>query len=605
MEPRSIVACLRLPPATVVPSCWNARTPKMIRYGAIGSDRCRTRRSAIVRSQIQPPITGGVMSIQARFISTCICAAVLAGVVRLPSLAVTGAPSQSAPGALSHAGSDTDGDASLLDRVGRLEERVNLALALKDERIDSINERSENVYKILQLVGVLAAAGLLFFSIRDMVLRWREGQRQRSIDEIVKDTMTLQKSAVQQQVQFGELHLAEARTNLRQQVEAVQNVNEVIEVVRSTLAFRLEQEEKVATTLAEIERIKAERDRAKRQKLAHALGILDHFKRMSRMQFAALTDEQYKRGLRLETLVNDLDEFLADQDFQVAGNLLYTCGVIAYYDNDVIESKTYLDRAAQSRAPDHEGELSTNQEYRSRFAFTHYFRALVQKNWGDLADAQHEIEQSARLLEHRAGEFLTPVTKAEILSYIVGDEEHCRTLLESLLLRMDELEAELKKDGKALDGNQKRLRNRMLVLCGNSYFVRPNGSGFGDALAQYKKALGFDPGDYYALASAGQCELALRDEASAKAHFLECLESIERSGDIGRKRERITRAVIATVAARAARACADDARREQYTREARELLGGNLAVDGMSPKFFSPSTKRLVGAAELLKELDT
>ncbi|MGH8549072.1 MAG: hypothetical protein ACRERU_10840, partial [Methylococcales bacterium] len=473
----------------------------------------------------------------------------------IPRAGQTGAPPSSAATNLGQTASGTAAGPALEDRLIRLEERLNLALALKDERIESINQRSENVYKILQLVGGIAAVALLFFSIRDVVLRWREGQRQRSIDEIVKETMTLQKSAVQQQVQFGDLHLTEAKTNMRQQVEGIQKVNEVIEVVRSTLAFRLEQEEKVGTTLAEIERIKAERDRTKKQKLAHALGILENFKRMSRMQFAALTNEQFKRGFRLQGLTNDLEEFLADQDFQVAGTLLYTCGVIAYYDNDIIESKTYLDRAAQCRAHDHDGELGTNQEYRNRFAFTHYFRALIQKNWGDLAEAQHEIEQSARLLEHRTGEFLTPATQAEILSYIVGDEERCRILLDGLLRRMDDLEAELKKDGKDLDANQMRLRNRMVVLCGNTYFVRPN--GLNEALTQYHRALGFDSRDYYALASAAQCEQVIGDESSAATHFRECLESIERSGDVHRKRERSTRALVATIAAKAAKACGD------------------------------------------------
>jgi hypothetical protein len=488
------------------------------------------------------------------------------------------------------------------DRILRLEERLNLALALKDERIDSIKERSEGVYKIFQLVGAMLAAALLFFSLRDLLLRWREAQRYRSIDEIVKDTMNLQKSAAQQQLQFGTLQLTEAKTNLRQQVESVQNVNEVIEVVRSTLAFRLEQEEKVAKTLAEIEQIKAERDRAKRQKWAHALGILDHFNKMSRMQFATLTDEQYKRGLRLQTLVNELEEFFAEQDRHMVGWLLYTCGVIAYYDNDIIEAKNYLDRAAQFKAPDHEGELGTNQDYRNRFAFTHYFRALIQKNWGDLAEAQHEIEQSAKLIEKRPEEFLTPVTKAEILSYIVGDEDRCRNLLDNLLAQIKALEDDLKKNGKDLNGNQKRLRNRMFVLRGNTYFVR--GNAFDKAFDDYESAINRDPSDYYALASAAQCQEKLNGPGGGRKYYGECLEQIERSGDIRRKRERITRAIIAAIAANAAKVCQDTRRFEQYAREARELLGGNLAVDGMTPKCFSPSTKRLASADDLVAEID-
>jgi hypothetical protein len=82
------------------------------------------------------------------------------------------------------------------------------------------------------------------------------------------------------------------------------------------------------------------------------------------------------------------------------------------------------------------------------------------------------------------------------------------------------------------------------------------------------------------------------------------VDAIERSGDRGRKRERITLAGIAVIGAMAARGCEDAPRYEQYSRDARDMLSGNLDVDGMSPRFFSPTTKRLVGAAELLKEME-
>lgn len=518
--------------------------------------------------------------------------------------AQSGPPSQPATTQSAQAGAglipavpQASGSLSLEERITRLEERLNLALALKDERIQSINERSENTYKMLQFFGAFAALGLVFFSIRDIALRWKEGQRQRGIDEIVKNTLNLQQSAVTQQVRIGELRLKHVETDPGQQFDAVKNVNDVIGVVRQTLAFRLLQEQNVVKVLEDIARIKEEQERAKKQKLKQALAICDHFKEMSRMQFATLTDEQYKRGIRLEGLVNDLDESLVEQDFDVMGWLLYTCGVIAYYDNDIIGAKAYLDRAAECRASDHKGELVTNASYRNRFAFIHYFRSLVHKNWGDLSEAQREIDQSANLIGDQAGEFLTPVTKAEIESYLVGNEERCRTDLQGLIKLIDQLEG----TGRKLNVNQMRLRNRMLLLLGNTYFGQKK---FSDALPQYIKAIGFNPNDYYALAAAAQCYRALGDAVAEVEHFRKSLVAIEHSGDLRRKRERITRAVIAVTAASAAKGCSDNERQEQYTREARELLSGDLDVEGMSPKFFSPSTKRLVSAAELLKEVD-
>jgi len=459
---------------------------------------------------------------------------------------------------------------TLEERVNRLEEKLDLIIALKDESIKTISERSDKAFKLLECVGVLAAGLLVFFSIRDIILRREEWKRQQSIDG--------------------------------QQFAAVQNVNSVIEVVQQTLAFRLQQERSVAEAFQEITRIKNERERIKEQKVTQAHAILEHFKKMSRMQFAALTDEQYKRGTRLKGLVNDLDDLLEEHDSEDMGDLLYTCGIIGYYDNDVIEAKTYLDRAARCRASDHEGELITNDSYRNKFAFIHYFRALIHKNWGDLSEAQHEIEQSVKLLETQESEFLTPVTKAEILSYIVGDEMRCRIELEKLVERINALEASLKNGGKELNTNQLRLHNRMLVIWGNTYF---QGNSFKEALDKYNMAVELNSNDYYALASAAQCFGALGNNDSAEKYYRQSLDAIERSGDFRKKRERITRAVIAVTASNAAKYCGDSKYREQYAQDARELLSGNLTVDGMSPKFFSPATKRLVSATELLNELDS
>lgn len=485
-------------------------------------------------------------------------------------------------------------------RTALLEERINLSLALKDEKIQQIQDRVEGLYKLLQFGVAVATVVLIFFSVRDVLLRWKEGQRQRGIDDIVKEIMKLQNAAISQQVRFGELHLAAVEANPAQQFEPVKNVSDVIGVVQKTLAFRLEQEEKVANTIKEIELMKAERERAKKQKFENAVAILEQFKKMSRMQFAALPDEQYKRGIKLQSLVAELDEFLTERGTELAGTFLYTCGVLAYYDNNVIEALAYFDRSAQYRAQDHDVELTTNEAYRMRFAFVHYFRALIQKNWGELSEALHEIEQSAKLLETRIGEFLTPVTKAEILSYIIGDERRCRAELQGLLNRITELENAAVNQGKKLDANQTRLRTRMLVLLGNTYFVA---NEFSDALNQFKLALQFSPNDYYALASAAQCYKKLGDGPSAE-HFKRCLDLIERSGDFRRKRETIVRAVIAALAAHAAHGCSDHLRYEQYAREARDLLSGDLAVDGLLPKFFSPATKRLVSAGELLTEVE-
>jgi hypothetical protein len=70
----------------------------------------------------------------------------------------------------------------------------------------------------------------------------------------------------------------------------------------------------------------------------------------------SLSTEQYRRAVKLVGMVSEMDEILAekenDKDYDIVGRLLYTCGAISYHDNDVIEARRFLDRAAQCRAPE-------------------------------------------------------------------------------------------------------------------------------------------------------------------------------------------------------------------------------------------------------------
>jgi tetratricopeptide (TPR) repeat protein len=485
-------------------------------------------------------------------------------------------------------------------RLTLLEERLKMTLAAKQEETEQLKERIETTHWLIGLFGGFGAVVILFLTIRDAIHRSKDWERQRGIDEIVKETLRLQNTAMGQQIGLNAIQVRDAEEDPAKHLKRVQNVNEVIDIVQKTLAFRLVTEQKVVDAITTIEEQKAERARRHKQKLDSALAILETFKKMNRMQFAALGPEQHNRAIKLVEKVNDLEDSLDEKDFGITGDLLYTCGVIGYYDEDIVGAREFLERAVQCRAPDHEGELATNEAYRKRFAFTHYFRAIIQKNWGDLTEALFEIEQSAKHFKGNGGEFLTPTTKAEILSYLVGRGQDCRSEILTLIERLAELEKDRKANNKELDPNQKRLRNRLLVLLGHTYYVDQDYSA---ALQEYKRAVAYRPADYYALGAVAQ-SLECLDDASAREYWERCLNAIEKSGDFAHKRERITRAGIAVLAARAAHRYGNIERADYWVNEARELLRGDLSVDGLTPKFFSPSTKRLVSSEELLKELD-
>src|SRR5947209_3733415 len=67
--------------------------------------------------------------------------------------------------------------AALEQRIAVLEERLKGASALKEQERRAISDRIEDIYKLMQFVGVVITALLVFFSIRDVLLRRKEGER--------------------------------------------------------------------------------------------------------------------------------------------------------------------------------------------------------------------------------------------------------------------------------------------------------------------------------------------------------------------------------------------------------------------------------------------
>src|SRR5438477_12348472 len=134
-------------------------------------------------------------------------------------------------------------------RLAALEERMNTTVALKQEEIDALKDRLDFVYKFAGFVGALGALLILVLTVQDMIQRFREGKRQQGIDVLVTDLMTLQNAAISQQNRLGALQVGAAEKDPAKHLEGVHNVNQVIETVQKTLAFRLEQEEKVGKAL--------------------------------------------------------------------------------------------------------------------------------------------------------------------------------------------------------------------------------------------------------------------------------------------------------------------------------------------------------------------
>jgi hypothetical protein len=147
------------------------------------------------------------------------------------------------------------------------------------------------------------------------------------------------------------------------------------------------------------------------------------------------------------------------------GEIYLRRGIIAYYDNDMLKSRDMLRIAEQFFPFSEQGIGSMSRDQKIPTAFTQFYLALIEKNYGEMAVAKEHIEKSyAAYGQDEPEELLTPVTRAEILSYL-GDMDKAQAAIQEVLNRADKLQKPLKRH----DANY-ALRARLLL--GNTYYMR-------------------------------------------------------------------------------------------------------------------------------------
>jgi hypothetical protein len=111
-----------------------------------------------------------------------------------------------------------------------------------------------------------------------------------------------------QQNRPSAIQVSAAEGDQTRYLQGLQNVNQVIDAVQKTLAFRLEQEKKVADVIKTFEKQEADLQRKDTQKVDSASGMVESFKNTSRMHFSTLTTEQQKRAIKLVEKVAELED---------------------------------------------------------------------------------------------------------------------------------------------------------------------------------------------------------------------------------------------------------------------------------------------------------
>lgn len=231
---------------------------------------------------------------------------------------------------------------------------------------------------------------------------------------------------------------------------------------------------------------------------------LERFQNYDRMKWTKLSkvEQELIRSSRIRFMnipSNIIEKMEKKEKVAKMYNLL---GIGSFYENDIISASNLFDKSAKLYQ-----ELSQVQKdglSLYMYAFTLYYRGLIEKNWlvqsndisENLENSRNLLKEASEIFINRENEILTPLTYAEVLTYLPNETEHAHDSIDKCLQNLENLG----KKGE-LDPNQKKLFSRAYLLKGNIFFIQEK---FDQSQSMYEKAIEKNQENFYAFLSLDQ-----------------------------------------------------------------------------------------------------
>ncbi len=539
---------------------------------------------------------------------------------------------------------------SLSRSVERLTIQVNSELRASETRIDGIKEATDRSFWVLIVLGaigsIIGGAFVLgeraqekqhhkdymeertFYEQRARRYERRQQETHQEMLSIAKtneerndathdQVLQLYRNQVragqdvitQTQSLFGHLETNFAKINEITTAVAsgatknVTTLNEVLAAFQQIMQFKV----KEAQLVDQIENELKEMERMRKQQVDE---LLKDAVRLIRKRFEFTNPDSILQRLMVEyrTKMDSISMIMikkytkADEekvrDWHY-GEIFLRRGVIAYYENDSAKARDML-KIAESFFPFLEQQLESmpsDQKYGA--AFTRYYLALIEKNYGDIHQAKNYIEDSyiawGKKIDH---ELLTPTARAEILSYAPGSIDKAREAIAEILERVKNL----KRSGRPLAKHDAICAVRGHLILGNTYYVE---SEWEQALLHYREALKEDGGRYYPYYTYHSIAQALRKcgkETEANEHLDGAYKYLLESDHLKAKVALDSQILLNALAYLCARARKPD----EALKYKQAILQHWLTiqkVDGLELRLFSLQQKRQVSKEEFWNEL--
>ena len=434
---------------------------------------------------------------------------------------------------------------------------------------DRINDLAQSQQLVLLIFGGIGAL-ITILGASFQFLQYAEARREREAKEPGQETM------------------------LRQ-------VNEVIDTVGKTLAFRLREEQELQQAQATLKRLedtvnvlRTESNETFSQ-LRRQLPMLTSWSRITFTALDSMQEASASRFLQQFTMLPNWfrKEPKQPQEDLAMGQITYFAGVIAFVNNDIIYAMNLLEEAKSCR----DRNISSQDEQLQFWgAFVTYWMGLVEKNWGKLERAREHFEDSLlRFGPHgktiRKDEWLTRLPLSEILMFDQATRPAAKRAVEEILAEIGEFTSEVRTETKGM-------WLRAKLLSANGEMAEGN---FEKAKSGYEAALEKFSRNYYASFARAVCmkRSAMNpDEVTEK--FAETLKLILDSGDLRTKKELGPLAGLYYVTMRAAQWSGKTDLAEEYKRQLGELLDPRKTIfSGYQLRVFVPDKVRAMLAEEL------
>jgi tetratricopeptide (TPR) repeat protein len=487
-----------------------------------------------------------------------------------------------------------------------LEAKVGAELRATEVALTSIRDATGREFTLLFVLGavgsLIGGLAVVWSMVRDI-----KGHKDYRAERDFFESRTKQRDeqALQvgdQQIQLGGNLLTSSNAILTGQLDSIAKVGAVIGLVQQTFEMQQKREESLAKVNEELHRLQdalagvTTHFEKQYQEVCNA--ILGPFGNKSRVAWTALEDAEVVIAQRARMVFETIPESVRSRELTAHpnefGRVAQILGTSAFYSNDVDSAQSYFrlaQRAFEGAAPD--------PQYRHARAFTYFYLALIEKTWQQkdvdfdlsLKQAKVFLEESMRILEGKAGEVLTPVTLAEVTSYIASERSATSGILRETLAFLHA------KDRSELDANQGRLLVRAYLILGNVEWAEGRQAR---ALEYFQRAVEHNGSDPYAVLSVAA---ATAKGAPARLEaFKRGLELLENSKAL-EKREVTARGVALAWKVVALRELEQASEQRAALRELHALGNRGRTVGSRTAMFFSPVSKCPVTFERLLEEI--